>query len=328
LRVFVTGAGGTLGSYICRELLRSGHAVTGYSRNPGILDEVHWVQGDLSNCDDLARSVARHDAIIHLAAITGPGRASPETLITANVSTTACVLEAAVRSSISLVVFASSGAAFGFTFQRRAAPPRYFPLDEFHPCEPQDPYGLSKLLGESTCKSYSQAFGIRTICLRVNNAWYVDRQGAELAVRCGWARGLTVEQLWESRYAKIVEDKSNNWAVPGPVSPRKNLWAVIDARDAARAFRIAIERPTLGHEVFNLNGNETCSATTTPELLARYFPKVPTIGPIKNFDSLISNEKATRLLGFSPDHSWRQSDFSVWLESRSAGTQHRLKWGS
>jgi nucleoside-diphosphate-sugar epimerase len=318
LRVFITGAGGTLGGYICRELLRCGHAVTGYGRSPGILDGVRWVQGDMSDCDDVARSAVGHDAIIHLASIPGPGRASPEQLVAANIGTTACALEAAVRSSVSLVVFASSGAAFGLTYQRRAAAPRYFPVDEFHPCAPQDPYGLSKLLGEFTCKSYSDAFGIRTICLRVNNAWYVDREGAELAVRCGWARGMTVEQLWELRYARILEDVSDDWPVPGPVSPRKNLWAVIDGRDAAQAFRLAVERPASSYDIFNLNGSETCSAITTPELLARHFPGVPLVRPMRNFDSLISHEKATRLLGFHPVYSWRHSDFSEWLQCRSA----------
>jgi nucleoside-diphosphate-sugar epimerase len=318
LRVFITGASGTLGSYICRELLGAGHDVTGYSRTIGMMDRVNWVLGDAENCSDLAHSAQGHDAIVHLAAIPGPGRASPERLIATNLLTTTSVLEAAVRSRIPSVVFASSGASLGFTFHNRSIAPQYLPVDEQHPCEPHDPYGLSKLLGETTCKSYSDAYGLRTVSLRVNNAWYVDRPGAEFAVRSGWARGLTVEQLWEVRYAKIVEDSSDHWPVPGPVSPRKNLWAVIDARDVALAFRLAAESSVAGHEVFNLNGSDTCSLIPTPELLARYFPQVPLRDRLEDFDSLVSHRKATQMLGFQPLHSWRRSDFAEWFAKRAA----------
>lgn len=317
MKILVTGAGGTLGGYVCRELLCAGHDVTGYSRGLGAMDGVRWVCGDAANCEDLTRSAVGHDAIIHLAAITGPGRAAPDKLIAANIATTTCALEAAVRSQIPSVVFASSGAALGFTFHKRPLAPRYFPIDEEHLCEPHDAYGLSKLLGELVCKSYSGAHGLNTTCPRVNNAWYGDRAGAELAVACGWARGLTVEQLWETRYAKIVEDASDDWPSSGPVSPRKNLWAVIDARDVAIAFRLAVEKSLSGHEVFNLNASDTCSLVPTPKLLARHFPDVPLHSELDHFDSLISHRKATRLLGFRPRFSWRYSDFGEWLKTRS-----------
>src|ERR1035437_4360009 len=104
MRILVTGAGGTLGSYVCRELLRADHDVTGYSRSPGATDGVSWVRGDAANCEDLTRSAAGHDAIIHLAAIPGPGRASPDELLATNLATTTCALEAAVQSQIPTVV--------------------------------------------------------------------------------------------------------------------------------------------------------------------------------------------------------------------------------
>jgi nucleoside-diphosphate-sugar epimerase len=323
VRVFITGASGTLGSYICREMLGAGHDVTAYSRTSGTMERVNWVLGDAENCEDLARSARGHDVIIHLAAIPGPGRASPERLIATNLLTTTSVLESAVRSRISTVVFASSGAALGFTFHNRPIAPQYLPVDEHHPCELHDSYGLSKLLGEITCKSYTDAFGLKTICLRINNAWYVDRAGAESAVQFGWARGLTVEQLWERRYSKMVEDSSDHWPVPGPVSPRKNLWAVIDARDVAIAFRLAAESSIAGHQVFNLNGSDTCSLIPTPQLLARYFPEVPLRARLDNFDSLVSHRKAGQMLGFHPVHSWRRSDFAKWIAKRSAVNSNR-----
>ena len=117
---------------------------------------------------------------------------------------------------------------------------------------------------------------------------------------------------------KMVAGASEDWPSPGPVSPRNNLWAVSDARDAARAFRFAVERPPVSHEMFNLSGGETCSLRTTPELLDQHFPHVPLRRLILGFGALISEEKATRQLSFQTKHSWRQSDFGGWLKSRSS----------
>lgn len=290
--------------------------MTGYSRTAGLNCGVDWIAGDAGNLADLKGIARGHDAIVHLAAIPGPGRSSPEELIVRNLKNTACVLEAAILGDVSVVVFASSGAAIGLTYCRRPMAPHYLPIDESHVSEPQDAYGLSKLLGEQTCRSYSDAYGLSTPCLRVNNAWYLDRAGAETAVLGGWARGLTVEQLWESRYARIIADPGDEWHSPGPVSPRKNLWAVTDARDVARAFRLAVERPPAGHEVIHLGGHETCSLETTPALLARYYPQVPLRRPLLGYDSLIAGDKAAALLHFVPQYSWRQSDFADWLRTR------------
>jgi nucleoside-diphosphate-sugar epimerase len=297
-------------------MLGAGHAVTGYSRTPGVVKGVDWIAGDAGNFAELKRVAPGHDALVHLAAIPGPGRASAEELIASNVKSTACVLEAAIHGHIGAVVFASSGAVLGLTFCRRAMAPRYLPVDEHHPCEPQDPYGLSKLLGELTARSYTDAYSLPTLCLRVNNAWYLDLAGAVNAVRGGWARGMTVEQLWESRYARIVADTSEDWPTPGPVSPRRNLWAVTDARDVARAFRLAVERPPAGHEVINLGGHETCSLETTAELIAKYYPRVPLRRQLSAYGSLIEGNKASDLLNFVPQYSWRRSDFADWLRTK------------
>ena len=313
MKILITGASGMLGVYICRELLRAGHQVTGYSRSAPVIDGIAWMQGNVLDFDRLLRASRRQQSIIHLAAITGPGRASPERLIADNVAGTANVLEAAVREGVPKVVFASSAAALGFSFPKRRMVPQYFPVDEEHPAEPQDPYGLSKLLGEVTCKSYSDAYGLQTLCLRVNGTWYTDAEGAALVVKCSWARGLTVEQLWTGRYVRTIEDSTDDWPTPGPPSPRRNLWAVTDARDIGQAFRLAVENTALLHEVFLLNADDTCSRLPTRTLLARDYPEVPLKAPLEGYASTISHEKATRLLGFQPRHTWRDSDFARWL---------------
>ena len=327
LKVLVTGGSGTIGGYVLRELLQAGHSVTSFSRTAPRVEGAGFVLGDIMEPSQLADACQDQDAVIHLAAIPGPGRATPAQLLNVNVIGTVNVLEAAVHAGIGKVVFASSGAATGFSFQKRDTVPQYLPIDEEHLCEPQDEYGLSKLLGELTCKRYSDAFGIQTICLRINNNWYLERASAEVAVRSGWAQQFTVEELWRERYLKTIEDEGD-WPTPGPPAPHKILWAFTDARDAAQAFRLAVENETIEHEVFLINGDDTCSKEPTPLLIDRLRssfgggeassagPDIPLKRQLEGHASLWSHEKATRLLGYSPKYTWRQSDFQSWMEER------------
>jgi nucleoside-diphosphate-sugar epimerase len=316
MNVLVLGGSGRIGGYILRGLLRHGYIVSSYSRTAPLVEGVPFIQGDITNLDQLKEACHGQDAIIHLAAVPAPGWVPPEQLIRVNTLGTFNVLEAAFREGVGKVVFASSAAAMGFTFQRREVNPRYLPLDEEHPCEPQDEYGLSKLVGELTCKRYSDAYGMQTICLRINANWHLDRKGAEIAVRSGFFRGnsgqypelRTVEELW-SEYRRCIED---------PLHPKwglNNLWAVTDVRDAARAFRLAVENDEIVHEVFLINGDVTCSTVKTRALISRYYPDVPVKTPLEGNASLASNKKAARMLGYRPQYTWRESDFQIWMES-------------
>jgi UDP-glucose 4-epimerase len=222
------------------------------------------------------------------------------------------VLEAAVAAGVPKVVFASSGAATGFSFQGSDRRPRYLPLDEAHPCEPEDSYGLSKLMGETMCARWSRAFGMATVCLRINHNWCVDRAGAEQAVmRGGWAKGLAVEDLWE-RYRLQLDRPDRPRSSDSPPPPRDILWAVTDTRDCAQAFRLAVENETVRHEVFLINGFDTCSYTPSAQLAAEHFPEAPLREPLSGHGTLVSHRKASALLGYAPRHSWRESDFASW----------------
>jgi nucleoside-diphosphate-sugar epimerase len=316
MNILITGGSGTIGGYVIRELFQAGHAASSFSRTAPAVAGARFIQGDIQDLDLLKAACREHDAVVHLAAVPGPGRATPEHLLYINVIGTVNVLEAALHGGLRKVILASSGAATGFTFQKREIIPRYLPLNEDHPCEPQDEYGLSKLLAEVACKRYSDAYGMQTICLRINHNWYVDWDGARVAVGAGWARGLTVEELWAQRYRKILEDPEGDWPVPGPPSPKNILWAFTDARDAAQAFKLAVENDDIVHEVFFVNGADTCSKEETRSLIARYYPDVPLRAPLEGHATLWSYRKANRMLGYQPRYSWRKSDFRAWLDSQ------------
>jgi UDP-glucose 4-epimerase len=164
---------------------------------------------------------------------------------------------------------------------------------------------LSKALGELTCKRFSDAFGLRTICLRINANWYFDRSGVDVAVRSGWNRGRTVEEQWTG-YRRSVEDPAVNV---------KNLWAVTDARDAAVAFRLALENGKIVHDVFLINADDVCSTVPSSELVSRSYPGVPVSVPLDGFAPLFSHDKGIRLLGYRPRFAWQASDLRDWLET-------------
>ena len=317
LRILVTGGSGTIGSYLLRELVARGHEPSCFSRGRPIEDHARWLRGDIEDVDALKTACVDQEAIIHLAAVPGPGRATPEKLIHVNVVGTVNVLEAAVANGIERVVFASSGAASGYSFQLRPIPPRYLPVDEEHPSRPHDDYGLSKLLAEQACRRYTDAYGMQTLCLRINHNWYIDRPGAEVAVRAGWAQGMTVEELWDRRYRKIIEEPDGEWPRPGPPRPSDLLFAVTDVRDAVQAFLLALEAADIGHEVFAINGADTCSRVESAELVERHFPGIEIRQPLSGHQTLVSHDRATRLLGYQPRYTWRQGDFSDWLEARA-----------
>ena len=315
MKVLVTGGSGRIGYYILRELLAHGHTVASCGRTPPNVAGVPHIPTDIGNLESTRAAVCGRDAIVHLAAVAHPKRATPEHLMQANVMGTFNVLEAAIREGVGKVVFGSTDATFGFAFSREPMPPRYLPVDEEHPCEPEDEYGLSKLIGELMCRRYSAAYGLSTLCIRICSAWHFDRPGAEIAVRSGpWrTANMSVEQLWE-QYREQIDNPGGPFPVPGPPDPRRRLWALTDARDTAQALRLAVENTSIQHDVFLTSGNEACSLEGTSALIARYFPAVPLHHPMGGSETLFSNEKARRLLGYHPQHEWRHTDFGAWKD--------------
>src|SRR4051794_27551274 len=107
MKVLVTGGSGTIGPYVLRELVRAGHAVTCYARKtPPLVEGTEFFAGNIMDLDRLGEACRGCDAIVHLAAVPGPRRATPEQLMSINVIGTVHVLETAVRHGIRKVVFA------------------------------------------------------------------------------------------------------------------------------------------------------------------------------------------------------------------------------
>ncbi len=90
-----------------------------------------------------------------------------------------------------------------------------------------------------------------------------------------------------------------------PLLRKWNLWGYIDARDGARAVRLALEHEATGMDVFIIANADTVMSRSSAALVAEVFPGVPIRKALGEHETLLSIDKARRVLGYEPAHSWR-----------------------
>ena len=278
MRLAVTGGNGKLGSEVVRGLTAAGHEVTVLDvvgqRGPG------FVRIDLTNYGsvvDAFSSVNDHydglDAVVHLAAIPAGGIETDSATFQNNMSVTFNVFQAARRAGIKQVVYASSETLLGIPFE---LDPPYLPIDEEYPSRPESMYSVVKHLEEELAQK-------------------LVRWDPELSIT-----GLRFSNVLNADdYAHQAEWEAD------PSLRRWNLWGYIDTRDAAQAVLRALEARLPGFETFVIANNDTVVSRPSAELAAEFFPNVEFKRPVTGTETLLSNEKARRLLGFAPEHSWR-----------------------
>ncbi|MBC2632139.1 NAD(P)-dependent oxidoreductase, partial [Salmonella enterica subsp. enterica serovar Enteritidis] len=90
-----------------------------------------------------------------------------------------------------------------------------------------------------------------------------------------------------------------------PIQRKRITWSYIDTRDLALACRLAVETDGLGFQVMNIAADDVSSDRPTKELIAEYYPNVPVKKELGEYETLVSNTKVKRLLGFEQQHYWR-----------------------
>ena len=187
-----------------------------------------------------------------------------------NVAITNNVLAAAQACAVKKIVCGSSLAVYGLYYPSTELQPDYLPVDEEHPRRPQDPYGMTKLIGENLCDALAQKSGAQVASLRFAGVYT------------------------EAHRSMLVQRKKN------PVDRGTGaLWSYIDARDAARACRMALEADFSGHQTFNICARSTMMDMPTRELVALYLPRIKELrNGLDDRSSGYSIDKAKRILGF------------------------------
>ncbi len=291
MRVFFTGGSGKAGRYAIRHLVEQGHRVVNGDMvplgDPAVADlridltiagQVFNALSAYAGVDELelGAGVPRYDAVVHFAAIpTILVRPDNETF-RINAISTYNVIDAAVKLGIRKVIFASSETTYGICFAEGEVRPEYVPVDEEHPTVPHDSYGMSKVVNEATARSFQARSGIDVYGLRINN--------------------VIEPHEYATKFPAFVAD---------PGLRRRNIFAYIDARDLGHMVERCLRTDGLGYQIFNVSNDDTSVGIPSDEVYERFYAGVARRRDMGRYETFYANDKAKRLVGFAPRHSWR-----------------------
>ena len=279
--VAVTGSSGKLGRHVVRDLHEHGYRVIALDRVPdpgSVADAAVRVEFTdhgqvieaLTGVDDRHDGV---DALVHLAAIPAPGLATNAATFANNITATYNVFAAARTAGIRNIVWASSETVLGLPFD---TPPPYIPVDEDYPVRPESTYSLVKSLEEEMARHF-----------------------------CRWNPQLKMIGL---RFSNVMDPEDYTRFPSFDTDPRLrrwNLWAYIDGRDGAQAVRLALAHDSTGTEVFVIANADTVMSRRSADLAAEVYPDVPVTRELGAHETMLSIDKARRVLGYEPKFSWR-----------------------
>ncbi|MBM4299813.1 MAG: NAD(P)-dependent oxidoreductase [Deltaproteobacteria bacterium] len=286
MRVVVTGGAGRLGQFVVRELFTHAHQVSTLDAvKPRECVGATYVV-DLKKFDALLEHFKNADAVVHLARSRFPytetgfdyasqcwrfsDPAGDAERFNLNIAITNNALAAAELAGVKKIVCGSSLAIYGLYYPTAKFLPVYLPVDEDHPLRPQDPYGLTKLAGENLATALSARTGMAIASLRFSGIYTEEHRG-------------------------MLAKRKSDPLIRGTGA----LWSYIDARDAARAVRLALETKLSGHQAFNIAAASNLVGMPIQDLAERYLGTITDCRAGLNGNSSgYSVAKAKSVLGF------------------------------
>ena len=239
-RFLVTGSAGCIGSWAMHLLDREGVEAVGFDlstdhRRLRLLTDqqgsMRFLQGDITDTESVLGTVATEQIthIVHLAALQIPFcQADPIGGARVNVVGTVNILEAARRSSVAGLSYASSVAVYG--------PPELYPdgVTDDSPLAPSTLYGAYKQANERSAKVYAADYGVSSVCLRPCSVYGPGRD-----------QGLTSAPT----QAMVAAAAGTSYHIPfGGGSTFQH------AGEVARLFIAAARAQAEGAHVYNLGG--------------------------------------------------------------------------
>lgn len=334
--ILVTGGAGYIGSHCVMALLENNNDVvifdnlsTGHIETVQTLQKygnVEFQQGDLTNFDDI-NSVFKNfniEKVVHFAAFSQVGESvvNPQKYYINNVCGTINLLRAMLENNVKKIVFSSTAATYG--------EPVYIPIDEKHPQNPINPYGLSKLMIEKIMDDYNKAYGLKSVRLR-----YFNVAGADLKSRIGeWHDPEThlIPNILKSTF-----NNGKTFQMFGDDYDTKDGTCVrdyINVEDLAQAHLLALKYLDEGGETnfFNLGTNDgntvkevfaACEKVTKKDIPVEMKPR-----RAGDPASLVAdNNKAKENLNWNPKHTLEESIQSAytWEEKLQNKLLARIK---
>jgi dTDP-L-rhamnose 4-epimerase len=288
----ITGGAGFIGRHLIRELQAAGHEVRVLD---SLVEQVHGagpiaplpstvelLRGDVREPSLVARSLRGVDGVFHLAAEVGVGQSMYEVsrYVGANDLGTAVLLEAALEADVRRIVVASSMSIYGEGLYRTAdgrlvedagrrpadvqagrwdpVGPEGEPLAPVPTPESKRPdlasvYALSKYAQERLVLMLAAARGVEAVALRLFN---VFGPGQALSNPYTGVLAIFASRLLNGQPPLVYEDGAQ-------------LRDFVHVCDVARAFHLAMERPGVDGEVFNIASGRSRTVAEIGEALAR-----------------------------------------------------------
>ena len=274
--IVITGGSGLLGPDVIKEFLEHGYNVVNADMKYPKEALCRTIITDLTDLGQVHGVLAHADAVVHLAAIPVAYSHPNEVTFRNNVMSTYNILEAAGNLGIKKAVITSSESSYGICFSKQGLTPQYVPIDEDHPQLPEESYGLSKIVNEKTADMIHQRTGMQVVSFRLGN--------------------VISPEMYKNFPGFIHQ----------PEQRKTILWSYIDTRDAATAYRLAIETEGLGSVALNIAADDSSMAIPSKQLMEECYPSVTNFRrELTGYESLLSNEMAKKLLNWQPVHKWR-----------------------
>ncbi len=176
--ILVVGGAGYIGSHVVKDLLSAGNEIVVFDNlssglRENLQEDATFVHGDIMRPESIREVFSAHqvEAVVHLAALKAAGESMeyPQHYANANLVGTIHLMNEMVNAGVSQMIFSSSAAVYG--------EPQYLPMNEDHPLEPTNFYGLTKLQIEQLLSWYAKLKDFKFVALRYFNAAGYDPAG-------------------------------------------------------------------------------------------------------------------------------------------------------
>lgn len=240
-RVLIFGAGGFVGSYLCKEFLNNGYKVSGTDKGEGtaLPQEVDFYKTDLMQADAVENLISRiqPDIIVNLAAISSVGASwnMPKTTMEINVIGALNIMEAARKSEQKpKILFVGSSEEYVISEN---------PLDENTQLNANNPYGISKVTQEQFAKLYKEQYGLKIYCVRpFNHTGVGQRDSFVLPSFC-------------KQVAQIDKSGEDGKIQVGNLKVKRDFSHV---KDVVRAYRMIVESENC-NQIYNVGSGNAYS---------------------------------------------------------------------
>lgn len=334
MQILLTGGSGSVGKAVIERLVRQGFGVRVIGRRSGLSFEGAEYQAcDVNDYPRLREVIRGCDAVVHLAAVPNPGQASPEELFRINCSGTFNIFQAAAEEGIRRVVQASSINSTGQFYGVYPAPLHYLPMDEDHPVFSTDAYSFSKNVIEEIGNYFWRREGISNVAYRlpwvapaeVHNSISQRRAHNQGMVEDLLARSPEERHAWFERAWRIYNDFRAGRPYEKPddirqvlasmpeeqraaiftMTSRVNFFTMLDERDSAQAIEKGLTASFEGSHTLFINDSHNNIGVASRVLAELFYPDVKTFK--QDFvadETLVSIDKARRLIGFEPEYTF------------------------